>query len=591
METGALQKTIQNFLRTGLPKGQQIASEGRCIAGQISIGRTRFLSEMGFASEADYKRHCMLNNKIMYHAHIGMSSWSATADALIRLYGESKKMNFSVDRFGLCLERRMGLPKSHRAGIPAETGPMLESKKDWTAVAQTVPIQPHLGDFMIGFPAARDNTVMALEEGITSIGNLSQFFSHEVPDWNDHVTTTVETVKAIALLGSLRSQGTMLHSYLEDGYGALFLDCATVAGWAYLERYIVEDLLGAKLSHCIGGLTSDPVKRAGWVFAMNDIHNNDCLGTMFYGDTISFTRDLTRNNGLVSEYLLWDILAQLECPTGHAVHPLPSTEGIRVPSVEEIIEAQNLGRRVEESARRLHPHIDFSSSKNFAAKMVDQGKKVCDNALQGLKEFGVDIADAVQLLYVLKKIGPAAFEQQFGVGKKNLDNPRGRDPLVMTDIFKRSNEIFEDQRDLFHDPVNQRLLKGKRLLIASSDVHEHAIILLNQLCREAGALSQYLGAEKSASEVALAAANHPCDAILISTHNGMALEYARLLKAELKKNNIDIPVMMGGLLNQKVEGKQLPVDVTTDLARLGFVPHGYLKTDFRKLLESENTRT
>ena len=39
-----------------------------------------------------------------------------------------------------------------------------------------------------------------------------------------------------------------------------------------MERYIVEELLGCKLSHCIGGLTTDPIKRAGWIFALNEIH-------------------------------------------------------------------------------------------------------------------------------------------------------------------------------------------------------------------------------------------------------------------------------------------------------------------------------
>ena len=48
----------------------------------------------------------------------------------------------------------MGLPKSHREGIPAETGPMLENPEDWMQVGQVAPIQPHMGDFMIGFPAA-----------------------------------------------------------------------------------------------------------------------------------------------------------------------------------------------------------------------------------------------------------------------------------------------------------------------------------------------------------------------------------------------------------------------------------------------------
>ena len=410
----------------------------------------------------------------------------------------------------------------------------------------------------------------ALRAGVTSIGNLSQFFSHEAPGWRDHVTTTIETVKAVALMGALRDRGVLMHSYLEDGYGALFLDCATMAGWAFLERYIVEELLGAKLSHCIGGLTTDPIKRAGWIFALDDIHDHDCLGTMVYGDTISFTSDFTVNSGLIGEYLLWDIMVQMECPTGHAVLPLPVTEGFRVPSTREIIEAQILGGRIEETARRLHPHVSFDEARAFARTMVESGRKVYQNAMDGLQEAGVDIRDPVRLLYVLKKLGPAVFEEMFGAGRESPASPRRRAPVIMTDVFAMSRESIEKHSRLFRAPENKRLLQGRRLLIVSTDVHELAIMILHQLCTEAGAASLYLGAEKNPDEVAAAAVEKRAEAILISTHNGMALEYGRSLKDELRKSNVNLPVIMGGILNQKVPDRELPVDVTQKLIELGF---------------------
>ncbi|MBW1994190.1 MAG: hypothetical protein JRI77_07030 [Deltaproteobacteria bacterium] len=319
MQFEEFEQTVKHILGTAPPSGDRVAAEGRALAADVKIGRTLFMDKMGVDSEAEYKRRCMRDGVIMFHAHIGMNSWQTTAEALRTLQQAAESGDFIVDRAGMCLDRRMGLPKSHRQGVPAETGPMLQTPEDWNQIGRLVPIQPHMGDFMIGFPASVENTIRALQAGVTSIGNLSQFFSHEAPGWRDHVATTTETVKAIALLGALRRQGTLMHSYLEDGYGALFYDCATIAGWAYLERYIVEDLLGAKLAHCIGGLTSDPIKRAGWVFTLNRIHDHSCLGTMIYGDTISFSENFSTNTGLVGEYLLWDIMAQIECPTGHAV--------------------------------------------------------------------------------------------------------------------------------------------------------------------------------------------------------------------------------------------------------------------------------
>lgn len=584
MNFSEFQTRVQAILQTELPAAETIITQGRALAKELRIGRTAFLDKMGVASEAEYKRQCIREKQIMYHAHIGMSSWQATVEALQDLYQTAEEHQFVIDRAGICLDRRMGLPPEYRKQAPAETGPLLESPEDWRQIGQVAPIQAHAGDFMIGFPAATDNTINALKAGVTTIGNLSQFFAHEVPMWRDQVTTTVETVRAMSMMGALREQGTLIHSYLEDGFAALFHDCATVAGWACLERCIVEDLLDAKIAHCIGGLTSNPVKRAGWVFALDAIHEHDCLGSMFYGDTISFSRDFTLNRGLVAEYLLWDMLAQLECPTGHAVHPLPVTEAVRVPSAEEIAEIQIFGHRIEAAARRLWPYMDFSASQVFADKVVTAGKTVFTSALDGLQEAGVEIHDAVQLLYVLKHLGPAVFEEMFGAGKPDEANIRGRQPLVPTDVFEMSLASIAQYRPLFDQPRVKHRLQGRRMLIASTDVHEHAILVIYQLLSEAGADMINLGAEKNPDEVAEEACARNVEAILISTHNGMALDYARRLKAELRKHQTEIPVLMGGVLNQKIDDQALPVDVTQSLQELGMYPCVALEGGIRRML-------
>lgn len=586
MKFSKFHKTVQEILRTDLPSSQAIMNAGHVMAKDIRIGRTAFMDKMGVESELEYKKRCMQENTIMFHAHIGMNSWNSTAAALALLDNTAEENGFVVDRAGICLDRRMGLPKAHRKNIPAETGPMLDSIKAWKQVGQTVPIQPHMGDFMIGFPASTDNTILALKAGVTTIGNLSQFFAHEVPLWKDKVVTAAETVKAIAIMGTLRNKGTMVHSYLEDGFGALFYDCATVAGWAYLEHYIVENLLGAKLAHCIGGLTTDPIKRAGWVFALHKIHAPDCVGSMFYGDTLSFTPDFTLNQGVVAEYLLWDIMAQLECPTGHAVLPLPVTEALRIPSAEEIAEAQKFGRQIEKAARKLFYHFDFREAYHFSDTILSAGKSVFDNALDGLKEAGVDITDPVQILFVLKNIGPAVFEEMFGAGKVQEDFIRGRVPIKPTDVFELSNKYFNEYRQMFVTQKMRTLLGGRRLLIASTDVHEHAVTVISQLLSEAGAEMIYMGAEVNPDEIVSEANTQNAEAILVSTHNGMALEYAKQLREALDRQKIRLPVLIGGILNQKVESQSLPVDVTGNLKQLGFFPCARLEGGFNKMLES-----
>lgn len=563
------EQVTRQSLADRLPDCGTVLNEAREISKTIRIGRTAALDKWGVESEAEFKRTCIRSGDISYHAHIGMGNWDLTEQALANVFHEANLNNIEVHRAGLCLDRRMGLPDAMRSKAAAETGPLLETPGHWTRIGQITPIQPHMGDFMIGFPASTGNTVRALRAGVTTIGNLSQYFAHEAPGWHDHVVTAVETTKSIAILGALRDRGVMLHSYLEDGFGALFLDCTTVAGWAYLEKYIVEDLLGAKLSHCIGGLTSDPVKRAGWVFALNEIHDRNCVGSMFYGDTISFSRNFDENRGLVAEYLLWDIMAQLECPTGHAVLPLPVTEAFRSPSWEEIIEAQILGHRVEATARRLHSRVDFSDSHEFADQMRRHGKQVFRNALHGLRAAGVDTANPLQMLYTLKKLGPALFEELFGAGHPDESELRSRKVIVPTDIFAQSIQCYKDNLPRFELPELADRIAGKRILLASSDVHEHAIMVLHWLLSNSGAEVVYMGAEVDPDQVAERASEGSLDAILISTHNGMALEYGSMLVDALAEKKVRAPILFGGVLNQKRGDLELPVDVTADLTQLG----------------------
>ena len=55
----------------------------------------------------------------------------------------------------------------------------------------------------------------------------------------------------------------------------------------------------------------------------------------------------------------------------------------------------------------------------------------------------------------------------------------------------------------------------------------------------------------------------------MSTHNGMALTYARRLRRELERIGADVTVAMGGTLNEDLEGHATPVDLENELRQLG----------------------
>lgn len=565
----SLKERIANILKeTPLPKARDVMDESRRLASEITIGRTKFMDKYDVSSELEYKRRCIKEGRIMYHAHIGMNTWKETAKALDGVYNFAQDNGFILDRAGICLDRRMSLPPEMRKSAPQESGPYLENDDDWREVGQAAPIQPHMGDFIIGFPASTVNAMAALRAGVTTVGNLSQFFAHEAPMWKRTDITTVETVKAIGIMGALRDKGALMHSYLDDGFGALFLDCATSAAWAYLERYIVEELLGAKLAHCVGGLVSDPVKRSGWVFALDEIHDHDCIGSMFYGDTISSDRDPEKNRSLTAEYLLWDIMAQLECPTGHGLMPVPFTEALRAPSLEEICEVQLWTREIERIARRMHPHFDFTASKKFASSICTKGEAIFHSALDFFADCGVDTRDAVQMLYILKCIGPRAFEDELNPGARSKTAAEDNPPIP-NDIFTMTLAQVDIWRPRYESGEAREKLSGIKVLLASTDVHEHGLLLIDRLLSAAGALVDNIGAERNPDEVVSEAAKRGSEMVFISTHNGMALEYARNLLDEMEEEDYKVPVCMGGVLNQNTAEGTTPVEVSGELEEMG----------------------
>ena len=81
MDFGRFRQVIGKILEADLPKGKPIIDEGRALARQVSIGRTAFMDKMGVSSEVEYKRACMKEGRVMFHAHIGMSSWAASKNA------------------------------------------------------------------------------------------------------------------------------------------------------------------------------------------------------------------------------------------------------------------------------------------------------------------------------------------------------------------------------------------------------------------------------------------------------------------------------------------------------------------------------
>ncbi len=153
-----------------------------------------------------------------------------------------------MHRFGLSLRPSDGRAREARGETVKETGPRL-APEDWARVVEAAPVQPHLGDYMIGFPATFENVLRALSVGITTIGNVGQYMGYDLLGGSDEVAVTEAAVKAIAAIAVHRDAGTLVHSNLEDGTGMQVEHFGAYVGWAALELYVVETLLGGRLAH------------------------------------------------------------------------------------------------------------------------------------------------------------------------------------------------------------------------------------------------------------------------------------------------------------------------------------------------------
>ncbi len=92
------------------------------------LGRTAFCAAHDVGSEAEYKRRRRDAGQLMYHAHLGLSDWASTEAALDEIVAGLAEHDQTLDRFGLCLSRSMGVPAAERDGAAKETGPRLEPR-------------------------------------------------------------------------------------------------------------------------------------------------------------------------------------------------------------------------------------------------------------------------------------------------------------------------------------------------------------------------------------------------------------------------------------------------------------------------------
>ena len=560
-----MSRTAAALVSKDLPKGRELLEEGRKIAGTFSVGRSLICREFGASSESDYKRKMTAEGRVMTCMNIGAQNWPETRKGLQRVWDESTKKGFRIDRFTFQMDRRMGLPREIWEKAAKETGPMLVEDADWHGVANTVPIQPGLGDMMIGSPMSVPNAVRALQAGVYYVGNMSQF-SWNYPAWEGtDAEQMAEMVKALGIMAAKVGEGAVVQSYLDDGYCAQFSDYSSFIGWTLYERYVIEELIGAHLSVTWGGLTHNPLRKAAVTMALEAVKPKGRMNAFYHCDTTHYDKDIQRNYAALSLDMLYLVLTELRLRTGAAVLPIPVTEPLRVPSMDEIVETHNITRRIIDDAPRLMETINWEPIEAERDRLIEGGRRFFKRFMSGLGELGVDTKDPLQILVAVRRLGATEIERRWGAGAVEEG---AYEPLIRTDTHRD----YLDRRDTIARRISRNgsaILRPIRVVVGSTDVHEFGMHLVVGALEALGVKPIVAGVDVDPDEFAAIARRNQASAVLVSTHNGMALSYARQLLDQLERQGVKARVMMGGTLNQDVEGEDVPRDMTEELERLG----------------------
>jgi methylmalonyl-CoA mutase cobalamin-binding domain/chain len=367
-------------------------------------------------------------------------------------------------------------------------------------------------------------------------------------------------------LAAFREEGVCFDSYLEDGYPGVFHDYANYVGWSMLERHISEGLIGAAYSCSWGGLTQDPVIKSAVTLALHAVNPNEVPAGFVQGDTIGNKPDFDSNMAVVSTDVLFMKMVDHRYRLGGAPIAVPVTETERIPSWQEVATVQTISRRLEEYVPMVEPIVDWAAIELMRDRLVAGGRSFFESALRGLAGAGIDTADPARLLLVLKRLGATRCEELFGAGEPDPEFPRGRRPVLQTDLVKHTMAQREDLLVELGKRGTEDAIRGMKVLVSSTDVHEFAEFLLSSTLEAAGTDVIDFGINRDPEDIVKAVVETDADAVVVTTHNGVARSFGRRLMSELAAADLgSVPVFMGGVLNEDVDGSEIPIDVRADL--------------------------
>jgi len=566
---------MEELIPKGLPKGMDLVAEGRKIGETIEIGTTAFEKERNMTFEEWWLNETVEGN-IKLFPQMGLRTIDEHVEATSKLYEECRKRGVDFGAMYVTSNVVNGLPANARDKAPRGTSFIYEHPDDYKRIMNAAPIFVAFADHVVGCPNSVENATNALKAGGVAMGTFSQF-SWKYPRWDDDIGQIAETLKAVGILASKRDKFANLGSYIGDGVAGSFLDHASDVAYALLEQYIVDKLCGAAYNVSVGGLIGHlPSKLATWlaIFEAGKSESFDPVVGHYEGNTVDVTEDTAANWGILLGDFIPFAVMERRYRTGAFYNPKPVTEALRVPTLDEIIDAAvacnaAMPRVLEIEEAGLFDDTEILKLRDV---LVENGKKFFDNILKGLPDMGVDIQDPLQVMLAITRLGGGRLEELFHPGERDSSRYRGFVPFAVTDLFKKSDPLANTYIETARDEGLGGAVEGRKIIVGSADTHEFGLYVLNKVVAEVGGKPVACGVELDPKQVLDIAGEQGTPYIAISIHNGQCVGWGEQLMREAMRRGQEVKVFMGGILNTMDEASTEPVDATEKLLELGITP-------------------
>ena len=563
-----LKEYIQSLIPKNFPDGNELVKEGREMAKDLEWKKSRFMEEYGYDTHLQYRKEALAKGKTTYQLLMGLSTLEEELDAIKEIDAFHKRTGFELRSVQSIPAQIVGLDPKDWEGFPETTSYIMKDPEDWKAHAEAAPVDICWQDWHMASPNNLNQTKYALEAGTSRLGCFSTFV-WDYPGYQDEVNRFSDMCRTMGILAAKKDEGMDCMTYPEDGMPGFFLDVASYVGYMMVEHYIIEDLCGARMALSYGGLLPEILPRMSFMLALEKLYGtpDHPFCTYYNGSTtMQWDHDIEANYGVGASEMLIEQVFNLKYNLPIIINPVSITEALRVPTLNELFDIVKCGIGVEQMAPQWLEIIDFTKFEEMRDFLIEKGTKFYENVMSSFKEAGVNINDPLEMIVTLKHFDPVRFEQEFNPSKDEFGSFR---PYVATplgrDTMKEMDEIIDDLKGKGYTDA----LKGKKLICASADGHSYGLLLIDGVWKAVSAEVVNAGTYMEPGFVLDLADEEDADAVLVSVHCGQILDYAKQIKALEDQRGKKYKVLLGGMLNSKMEGYTEPVDVSDLVEEMG----------------------